>query len=96
MTLAPYGPALTALGKASAERALLWLYRAEPDASQPGVTGKVTLADLKDGAYAVKWWDTRKGAVTGTQTVRVTAGQPLVLDTPAVTDDIAAFITPTR
>jgi hypothetical protein len=96
MTLTPYGPALTALGKASTDRAVLWLYRAEPDASQPGVTGKVTLNGLKAGAYAVSWWDTQKGVATVTQTVHVTAGQPLVLDTPAVTDDIAAFITPSR
>jgi hypothetical protein len=96
MTLTPYGPALTALGKVSADRALLWLYRAEPDTAHPGVTGKVTLTGLKPGSYTVSWWDTQKGTVTGTQTVRVPAGQPLLLDTPAVTDDIAAFLVPSH
>jgi hypothetical protein len=96
ITLSPYGPALTALGRASADRALLWLYRAETGGSQPGVTGTVIVPGLKQGTYALTWWDTQKGSILGTQTVRVAQGKPLLLDTPAVTEDIAAFLVPTK
>jgi hypothetical protein len=77
--LDPYVPALAAIGKATAERAALWL---ENRGAEP-VRGTLALPGLAAGRWQVAWWDTWRGARLGeASTIAVTAGQPLSLVTP--------------
>ncbi len=90
IAFAPYGPTLRALAKAGPNRAAVWVFPAAPGGA--ATTGRITLPGLASGAYTVTWWDTRTGRALSTQTVSAAPNKPLVLQTPPVTDDIAAFI----
>jgi len=56
---------------------------------------KVPLQGLKDGAYKLQWWDTRKGAVLRTTTAKCVQGT-LVIAAPEFTGDIAVKVTAGR
>jgi hypothetical protein len=51
----------------------------------------VTFPGLKDGAYAVEWWDTEKGVVTGSASASC-AGGAMSIVTPAVRTDVACKV----
>jgi hypothetical protein len=79
--------------------AILWLHDQESNwlSDQQGKTpqpvrGATTaLAGLRDGAYRLEWWDTRKGAVLRSTTAVCKAGK-LPVAAPAFTRDIAAKV----
>lgn len=100
ITLAPYGSALSAVAKASADSAALWVYPARdaaigPSAAPPPITtaapGTVTIPGLGPGLYRVIRWDTRKGIRVGPEMVTVTKNKSLSLTIPAGKDSLAIF-----
>lgn len=92
---------LDLLGLRTDEYAILWIH--DPASNWyddkygrlPGeiADAKVTLVGLRDRAYQVEWWDTRKGDVVSTAEATSTAGS-LVLAVPAFSRDIAAKVRP--
>lgn len=95
IALSPFGPALSVMGKTGTQSALLWLRRANTAAAATpaaGVTGTVTIPGLRAGRYRIAWWDTRAGRVHSETTANVSANQALVVTTPAISDDLAAYI----
>jgi hypothetical protein len=95
-TLSPYTSALAALGKVGKDFAVVWVYNraAFGPAGEEGTSasGKITLAGLQPGSFKVTWWDTRDGKPASEEEVSMTASAPLVLQTPAVGYDMAAFV----
>lgn len=99
IALSPFGAALRAMGKVGKKSAVLWLRRAAPadgkTAEPPAVVGTLTVPGLAAGKYRVVWWDTRAGRKHSEAAVSVAvAGQPLKLTTPAVAQDLAAYVVP--
>ena len=97
IALSPFGPALKALGKVGKESAALWVRRAARGdggnaAGPSSVAGTVTIPGLAVGTYRVLWWDTRTGRKHSEAGATVVRGQPLVLTTPAVAEDMAAWV----
>jgi hypothetical protein len=93
ITLAPYGSALKAMGKANGSHAAFWLRRVAP--GEGG--GMMTLPSgaLKPGSYDVRWWDTRTGRELSREAVTITDGKSgAAVKTPPVAQDIAAFVAP--
>lgn len=97
--LSDYAPALSALGRVGPDYAIAWIWsRAGVDAahekSPAPISGKVTLSNLKSGAYRLTWWDTESGTALNSSLISVGKGQTeLTLDTPAITRDAALFFT---
>jgi len=100
IALSPFGSALRAMGKVGKDAAVLWVRRAAAPADaaeQPGgsgiAAGTLTIPGLAAGKYRVVWWDTRAGRKQSETTATVAAaGQPLIVTTPPVADDLAAFV----
>ncbi len=93
ITLAPYGSALKAMGKANGSQAAFWIRRAAP--GEGGGTLTLPSGALKPGSYQLRWWDTRAGREISREAVTVTASEnSAVIKTPLVAQDIAAFIAP--
>ncbi len=91
ITLAPYGSALAAMGKANGTQAALWIRRVAPGDS--GGTITLPAGALKPGAYDVRWWDTKAGRELSCESVTVAAGQTgATLNSPQVAQDIAVFV----
>lgn len=57
----------------------------------PAISGTVTIAGLKDGAYEVEWWDTSTGVVTNVDYANCSSGN-LVLQIANLQSDIACKI----
>ena len=90
--LAPYAPAIAAIGKADKTYAVQWLYRREASADGSGINGKLTLPGLQAGRYRATWWDTSSGKSISDETVEATKAGTLSLTTPPVTRDVAVFV----
>lgn len=91
VTLTPYGATLRVLAKANADAAVLWVRNVAPgDAASAG--GITLPAVLRPGRYRVLWWDTDAGKAMREDTAEVRAGNALTLKTPAVTRDVAAYV----
>jgi hypothetical protein len=88
----PYLPAVGVLGKASDGYAALWVFNRREDLRSTGVKGRLLLAGMKPGKYHVVWFDTQKGEVTGPQPVSVAPGAALEISTPAIAQDVAAWV----
>ena len=91
ITLAPYGSALKAMGKANSDHAALWIRRVAPGAEG----GTITLVPdtLKPGIYQAVWWDTKAGREISRDTVTIAAGGAgTAVKTPPITQDIAVFV----
>lgn len=54
--------------------------------------GRLFLAGMKPGKYHVVWLDTQKGEATGPQVVSVAPGGSLDISTPAIAQDMAAWV----
>jgi len=90
---------LDLLGLRTGDYAILWVH--DPASNWyddkygrlPGAIAgaKIALPGLRDGAYRVEWWDTRKGEVLLTAEV-TSHGASLPLEVPTFTRDIAAKI----
>ncbi len=89
--LTPYAPRLGVLAKGDAESALLWVYARDPLQGEP-TTGTLSVPGLSAGAYQLCWWDTRDGKILRRETVQLKDGQPVVISTPPVVHDLAAWI----
>jgi uncharacterized repeat protein (TIGR01451 family) len=58
----------------------------------PGLSGQITVPDIKPGPYAVEWWDPYTGAITKADVVEA-GSNGLVLALPApLTDDVAVKV----
>jgi hypothetical protein len=91
ITLAPYGSALSAMGKSNGSQAALWVRRVAPGAA--GGTITLPAGALKPGAYDVRWWDTKAGRELSRESVTVAAGAVgATLKSPPVAQDIAVFV----
>jgi hypothetical protein len=89
-------PTLVVYGYASPERAYLWISDPAfgPDKPTPVSYEDVTLnLNLRDGAYAIRWFDTRQGEIINTGKARSEAAH-LSLHVPAFTNDIALLVEP--
>jgi hypothetical protein len=93
-------PNLRVVALANSDSALLWLQnkahtwwnalqRAE---MQPVPPTQITLAGLRDGGYAVEWWDTYAGAPIAHATATARDGR-LTLAAPEVARDVACKVT---
>jgi hypothetical protein len=89
ITLAPYGPTMGVVAKSSKDYAALWVYGRDPKTEEKG---KLTVSGLQNGGYKVTWWDTDAGKVLSEETA-TSAAAGLVLTTPSVKKDVAAWIT---
>jgi hypothetical protein len=49
---------------------------------------------MKPGTYHVVWFDTRKGKATDPETVSVAPGAAIEIRTPAIAQDMAAWVSP--
>ncbi len=87
ITLDPYAPSLGCVGKSSADYGVLWVY----NRTKSPVSGKIRIAGVKAGSCEVAWYDTEKGSVVKRETAAVRVKEPLTLNTPAVTKDIAVW-----
>jgi len=56
------------------------------------VSGTLQVPGLAAGSYHVAWMDTRTGTIVSEETLAATGAGPLVLTTPPVWNDIAAWI----
>lgn len=90
-------PPLNVYGLRGPSMVLLWAQHAEHHwknvfdrkTIQPVQPCEVTLSGLMSGRYAVEWWDTWKGEVTGRGSVEA-KGEVLVLRLPEIRTDVAA------
>jgi uncharacterized repeat protein (TIGR01451 family) len=58
----------------------------------PGLSGQITIPDMKPGPYEVEWWDTYTGVIMSTDVVESNSNG-LVLALPApLTDDVAVKV----
>jgi len=58
----------------------------------PGVSGQITIPEMRPGPYEVEWWDTYTGAATRTEVVEA-GPDGLVLDLPApLASDVAVKV----
>jgi hypothetical protein len=89
ITLAPYGPTLRVVAKASPDTAALWVRNTKPGNATPGT---LTLPDLKPGKYRILWWDTRSGKPISEGMINVANGGVLMVKTPAIMKDAAVFV----
>jgi hypothetical protein len=89
--LTPYSPELAVLGKSGRDLTVLWVYNR---ASRTGrsVSGTLQVPGLPAGSYHVIWMDTRTALIASQETLTVSNNQPLILTTPPVVKDIAAWI----
>jgi hypothetical protein len=97
ITLSPFGPALRAMGKIGRNSAVLWLRRAgndTPPTGQNGVTGIVTLPASPPETIASSGGTRAPAGNCQKASATVSAGQSLSLTTPAVSDDVAAYVIP--
>jgi hypothetical protein len=93
-TLDPYSPQLAVLAKTSENEAILWAYQRLPENESQPVVGKITIASLDAGAYRVVWWNTENGTIVQESRATVSGSEPLMVETPPVTRDIACWIVP--
>ena len=90
-TLNPYASALGVLAKGNSESAVMWIYRRDQTKSVQDKTG-ISVPGLSGGNYRVVWWDTYQGKIIQESKQSVVENQPLKLDAPAMTTDVAAWI----
>ncbi len=88
-TLAPFGATLRVAAKTDQTHAVLWVQNTRADGPS---TGAITLSGLNAGKYRVVWWDTYTGKPLSETTVEASSDKPLVLNTPSVEKDIAAYV----
>ncbi|HEX8235875.1 MAG TPA: DUF5060 domain-containing protein [Abditibacteriaceae bacterium] len=99
ITLTNYSPVLGAYGLSGSDFTAAWIYhRANVVAGaadqSPPVSGRVSLPGLSPGRYRVTWWDTQEGKpLQSTLVTLAGSGQALSLDTPAVSRDVALYVT---
>jgi len=89
-------PALAVYGYASPARAYLWISDPVfgPDKPTPVRYEDAILGlNLRDGAYAVRWFDTGQGTIIKTMKARSEAGR-LSLSIPGFANDIAVLVEP--
>jgi hypothetical protein len=94
---------MDAYGLRTDSLALVWLHdresnwlndkRGKPPLPVQGL--KVPLQGLRDGAYKLQWWDTRKGAALQTTTAKCVNGTLLIV-APDFTRDIAVKVMATK
>ncbi|MCW8129323.1 MAG: hypothetical protein KIS92_02975 [Planctomycetota bacterium] len=104
LALEPLGRQLTARALRSNRRAYVWVYHRFVPLSGgpfPQVAGqRLEVPGLEPGAYAVEFWDTRRGEKTGSATGQVQRGErpgtsePLIVLLPPVKGDLAIKIKP--
>lgn len=70
-----------------------WAFRAAGYAAEPADPAGVTIDGLRDGPYAIEWWDTSKGEVTRREERLCLAGR-LFLGLPPVDSDLACKVKP--
>jgi hypothetical protein len=88
--LAPYAPAVAAIGKGNADFAVYWL---SPRGSQTKGGGEtIRIPGLKTGSYRLTWFDTDAGKVLSEDTVSATDKQPLAVTAPKFDGDIALWV----
>jgi Domain of unknown function (DUF5060)/Cellulase (glycosyl hydrolase family 5) len=90
--LTPYSPQLGVLAKGNENFAVLWIYNRDPVKGH-NVSGTLRVPGLAAGSYAVTWMDTRSGKMVSQQTVSAADSEPLLLATPPIATDMAAWIT---
>jgi len=88
----PYLPAMGVLGKASDHCAALWVFNRREDLRSTGVKGRLLIAGMKPGKYRVVWLDTHNGEAAAPETVSAGPGGLLEISTPAVAQDVAAWV----
>ena len=91
-TVTPYGSALSARCKASANFAMLWIYRSDEKAQLEPVKGTVRLTGIEAGTYRIMWWNTQQGGLLEPAYQRVGPDGVLEIVTPPVKDSIACWI----
>ena len=87
-------PTLGVLGRSTGDAACLWIY-SRRGLHRPGekpVAGELTISGLRPGAYAVEWWDTRRGRPILRQQATADRAGRLRLRTPPIARDAAALI----
>ena len=92
-------PNLRVVGLANPDSALLWLQNKahtwwnvlNGPPPQPVPPARVTLAGLRDGAYAIEWWDTYAGRPVS-RARAVARGGHLVIAAPAIARDVACRV----
>ncbi len=89
--LNPYAPELGVLAKSGRDLTVLWVCNRISDSGQV-VSGTLQVPGLAAGSYHVAWMDTRTGTIVSEETLAATGAGPLMLTTPPVWKDIAAWI----
>ncbi|MGA2441686.1 MAG: hypothetical protein ABSH08_12060, partial [Tepidisphaeraceae bacterium] len=89
--LTPYAPGLAVLAKRGKNLVVLWVYNRAGAAGQP-VAGKLRVPGLPAGLYNVAWMDTRTGNVISQTSLTAISDEPLIVDTPPIATDMAAWI----
>jgi hypothetical protein len=89
--LTPYAPGLAVLAKGGKNLVVLWVYNRAP-AEGKTVVGKVSVPGVAEGEYDVDWMDTRTGNIVSKSKAEPQGDGTLVLDTPAIATDMAAWV----
>ena len=96
--LSDYASALGAYALSGPDFLAGWVYQranilAEPEKLGASTIGQFALTGLRAGQYRATWWNTQTGQPISSEPIRVGA-QGAVLQTPAVTRDVALFVAP--